>query len=87
MTVNHGEECPYYEPTVIKSKYVCGACKYKLTGSYCGVVLCKDCKMNNLDNDEWKPCKCMTVYDGEECPYYEPMYGGLTKTEFKGDKK
>ena len=52
----------------------CQGCTYSLEGHYCYEVPCKECPLHSenpirTERCGLTTCKCLTVPDGEKCPY------------------
>lgn len=59
-----------------KKPKICWSCKHDISVDSCRYIRCHDCtcylaKPVEGMNGQLVYCKCLTVKDGEECPYYE----------------
>lgn len=52
---------------MVKNDDNCSKCKYDIYNDSCRLVSCTWCK--NF-GDTAHTCNCLTVEDGEECPYF-----------------
>lgn len=62
----------------IKSYKSCCNCYYGGFNEFCRKTDCSDCPLYNSDDifHEDVLCKCNTVVDGEECPWYKENEDG-----------
>ena len=57
---------------MIKNYDNCYSCYYSLGREFCANSKCPTCEMNIFDEDNNKHrCKCNTIRNGEDCPYYK----------------
>ncbi len=61
---------------MVKNNDNCRKCKYD-TYSLCSIFNCRTCPLHLEDAEETEThgyvyCRCLTVEQGNECPYYTP---------------